>query len=251
MRYKHITKCYTPEYYQDLILFHLKEVLKSNPIPDVPRILEPSVGDGALIRGVLDKLYSKYDLVALDLEPQFDGALQQDFMDFTLDFETGIKFDICIMNPPFLLIPQKYNESKKKYKVTGKSNMYDLFILHAMRLLKKDGILVALAPTGVARRDVNPVFGKYSCVRIVESNKKFKGIGVSNYSILFFVKQQFDYKVETDGYFDYDKHRVIDNCVIKNDDYELMYQMRYKWLKLKDVCDCNNSNIKPFLKLEV
>lgn len=239
------TKCFTPKHYQDLITWHLNDIFKG-PFDSSyrPKILEPSCGDGALVTGVIDKVFFSYDLTALDIEPQFSGTQPQDF----ITYDTSNKFDIVIMNPPYIGgIKKKYPAACKQYNISGKNNLFDLFIVKAMEHLHDGGYCVALVPSNVCRRDSNPAINKWNIFRIVESFVKFPGVGIHQYSILFIKKEPYNKDIEPEGYFDYDKHRVIEHCVIRNEDYDLMYQMRYKWLKLKDVCDCEDNDITPYL----
>ena len=239
------TKCFTPKHYQDLITWHLNDIFKG-PLDSTyrPKILEPAVGDGALITGVIDRVFMSYDLTALDIEPQFSGTIPMDFM----DFNTDEKFDICIMNPPYIQFDKKkYPTQGKTYGISGKNNLFDAFIVKAMSHITDGGYCIALVPSNVCRRDTNPAINKWNIFRIVESFVKFPGVGIMQYSILFIKNEPYNKDIEPEGYFDYDKHRVIDHCVIRNKDYELMYDMRYNWLKLKDVCDCEDNDITPYL----
>lgn len=248
MIFKKVTKCFTPQFYTELILWHLKDIdIYSLVKSEVPSILEPAVGQGDLITSVIDKLYSKYDLVAIDLEPNFNGAITQDFM----TFESDKKFDICIMNPPYMNTPLCYKEVARNFGMTCKSNLFDLFVLKAMTHLKKDGILVALLSSNFARRDKNPITRCGKILRVIESKKKFEKVGISDYSIVVIKKAEFNKEMEPSGFYEYERRRVIDCCVIKDEDYDMMLKMRRDWLRLKDVCDCNDRNIKPFIIEEV
>lgn len=105
------------------------------------RILEPSAGDGALVRAImlhLDEQGVDYDLCAverrLDLFNRLNclaiGAHMGDF----LEYEPSQPFDRVVMNPPF----------SKGQAV--------LHVRHAMTLLRPGGRLVAILPSSIRFR---------------------------------------------------------------------------------------------------
>ena len=64
-----------------------------------------------------------------------------------LDYKTNKKYELIIGNPPYFLIPNKnIKDDYIKYTV-GKVNIFCLFILHSLTMLKDDGILGFIIPS--------------------------------------------------------------------------------------------------------
>lgn len=81
------------------------------------KVLEPSVGDGALIKGLVG-----IDLVRYDINPDVEADITGDFLEMPID----CVFDRIIMNPPFT------------------KSQDALHIIHAFKFLKKEGVLVSV-----------------------------------------------------------------------------------------------------------
>jgi type I restriction-modification system DNA methylase subunit len=239
------TECFTPQHYLDLLKFHIEDLQLSG----INRILEPACGDGALVT-LARNLFTGASIDAIDLNDHGFNIVA-DFVTWNEELGSEEKpYDLVLMNPPYIPVKKnKYLTQMKKYGVSGKNNLYDLFILKAMAHLKDGGILVALLPSNAVRRDSVPFIHKFKTLAIIESFTKFKGVGITQYTIIILQKTPMD-SIEPAGYFDYDKHRVIDYCVIRNEHYNLMYDMRFSqngWVKLKDVCDCDDRNYGPYI----
>jgi len=103
------------------------------------RILEPSAGVGGIADCIKEKApYATLDLVEyLPLNQQLlkEKGYQPycgDFLEFNKNYE--IKYDYIYMNPPFSV------ESDKKAYITH--------VMHAFKMLKTTGILMAIVPLG-------------------------------------------------------------------------------------------------------
>ena len=104
-------------------------------------VLEPSAGDGSLVRAVLDAGALPADVVAIEIQPSkadildslsISSVLRKDFLHVTKE-QLG-EFDIVIMNPPF-----------------SKGRDCD-HVLHAMEFVKPGGKLIAIMSAGVEYR---------------------------------------------------------------------------------------------------
>jgi type I restriction-modification system DNA methylase subunit len=241
---KGVTKCFTPQHYLDLLKFHIEDLQLSG----INRILEPACGDGALVT-LARNLFTGASIDAVDLDDHGINIVD-DFMTWKEVPSQYEPYDLVLMNPPYIPADKKkYLAQMKRWGVSGKNNLYDLFILKSMAHLKDGGIMVALLPSNSVRRDSVPFMNKFKVLRVIESFVKFKGVGIPQYTILILQKAPTD-SIEPEGFFDYDKHRVIDYCVIRNEHYDLMFDMRFSrngWVKLKDVCDCDDRNYGPFI----
>jgi len=148
-------------------------------------VLEPSFGSGEFILDILDTKPSQCHLVGVEISEQiyqqavdsFPEADQQtvvelfckDFIAFKIDK----RFDRVIGNPPYKAIMGK-KKDKEKYRkqypqLDGKFDLYILFLLKCLSLLKEDGILKFVIPT--------------SFINVMSFNKVRKYI-VHHYTIL-------------------------------------------------------------------
>lgn len=94
---------YTPD------LVALECVKKTiSKINNITEFFETSAGAGAFVRAIKSLSSKDIPLIAVDLEPKFNGILQQDFLDMPLSYKKGRCF---IGNPPFgarLALAQKF-----------------------------------------------------------------------------------------------------------------------------------------------
>lgn len=102
------------------------------------RVLEPSAGQGAIAARVAEKLASVNQISTFELLPENQRILHAlglvvDGYDF-LQFEAGPLFDRVLMNPPF------------------NKGMAPVHVMHAMKLLKTGGKLVAIMPSSIVQR---------------------------------------------------------------------------------------------------
>jgi hypothetical protein len=116
-------------------------------------ILEPSCGSCEMIK-TLDDLLSGISITGVELNYEIYSEivkltfknqvnlLNSDFMSFNSD----ILYDLIIGNPPYFVckkesIPAKYSEY-----ITGRPNIFGLFIIHSLHLLVPNGILAFVIP---------------------------------------------------------------------------------------------------------
>lgn len=107
--------------------------------PKSLRVLEPSAGVGAIAK--FARKYFGESLATIDTVeylPENCEALEKEgftpFCGDFLDYTTAELYDVVLMNPPFSLVGDKY--------------AYMTHVMHALSLLKPDGKLVAILPTG-------------------------------------------------------------------------------------------------------
>jgi len=128
------------------ILPHLSKTTNIN-------ILEPSCGSCEMIKS-LDNLFSDVSITGIELNAEIYGEitkltfknqvnlLNSDFM----IFNSECLYDLIIGNPPYFVckkesIPAKYSEY-----ITGRPNIFGLFIIHSLQLLIPNGILAFVIP---------------------------------------------------------------------------------------------------------
>ena len=102
------------------------------------KVLEPSAGEGSLVKAILDKCPGAF-VTALDINPEVEGSLSkldngdlelriEDFL--KAKFKKGAEFRAIVMNPPFT----KGQDIKH--------------VLHALNLLAHNGVLVSIVSAG-------------------------------------------------------------------------------------------------------
>lgn len=119
-------------------------------------ILEPSAGTCEIVR-YLDGRLSNVSIDAVEFNPviystvsdaniQYINAVRYIRADFTR-WVPHKQYDLIIGNPPYVVcgkddVPEQYREN-----TVGRPNLFGTFILHAMTMLKPDGILAFIIPT--------------------------------------------------------------------------------------------------------
>jgi len=127
---------------------HLKNNLNS-----IKRILEPSCGTCEIINHC-DKLLNDVEIHGIELNNTIYNAIKElkfknnisilnrDF----IKYKTDDLYDLIIGNPPYFVckksdIPIEYTEY-----IHGRPNIFGIFILHSLSLLKPGGILALIVP---------------------------------------------------------------------------------------------------------
>lgn len=131
-----------------IILNHL-----DNDKNSIKRILEPSCGTCEIINHC-DKILDSVEICGIELNEKIYNSikdlsfknnvqiLNQDF----IKYETDKLYDLIIGNPPYFVC--KKSDIPKKYEdyIYGRPNIFGLFILHSLSLLKPGGILALIIP---------------------------------------------------------------------------------------------------------
>lgn len=116
-------------------------------------ILEPSCGTCELVQ-VLDELVENASFTCYELNQDIYQSLS------SLCFKSKIKlinsdfiknnddtlYDLIIGNPPFFVCKKESIPKQYLKHISGRPNMFGLFILHSLSKLKKDGILAFIVP---------------------------------------------------------------------------------------------------------
>lgn len=130
------------------ILDHL-----GNDVSSVKKILEPSCGTCEIVK-YCDNIYSDVTIDAVEFnntiysavkDISFKNSVSLVHSDF-LKFESEKQYDLIIGNPPYFVckktdVPKKYDEF-----IHGRPNIFGLFILHSLSMLKPEGILAFIIP---------------------------------------------------------------------------------------------------------
>jgi hypothetical protein len=117
-------------------------------------LLEPSVGNGNLLKFIDLEKYTDVDVFELKAV-YLDEITQPSINKFNEDFlksPINKKYDNIIMNPPYIKVqdlPEEYRAYlKRDFKVlkSGIIDIYYAFIVKCLDLLSDDGIMVAITP---------------------------------------------------------------------------------------------------------
>ena len=153
-------------------------------------ILEPSAGDGALIRAALASSMRKFGssdrvkIVACDVNPEATRELKTwlpsgnevvtaDFL--SIDPASMDRLGAVLANPPFIrnhsLDPQRRSELRKRFEIDGAAGLWVHFLLHACSFLKIGGRLAAIAPASAT-------FTRYGQIAIERICRKFSHVEI-------------------------------------------------------------------------
>jgi hypothetical protein len=130
------------------ILDHL-----DNDMSSVKKILEPSCGTCEIVK-YCDNIYSDVTIDAVEFNDTIYSAVKDISFKNTvkvvhsnfLKFESEKQYDLIIGNPPYFVckktdVPKKYDKF-----IHGRPNIFGLFILHSLSMLKPEGILAFIIP---------------------------------------------------------------------------------------------------------
>ena len=128
---------------------HIIDRIEAIPGFSYGSVLEPSCGTGQF----LEHLTQCVTVTAVEINNDIYSAIKERFPiatirngDFlTMDF-TGQKFDLIIGNPPYFVVPKTIVQKKYAPYVTGRPNIYILFILKSLDLLTENGVLAFVLP---------------------------------------------------------------------------------------------------------
>lgn len=157
---------------------------------NIERVLEPSCGSCEFVR-VLDDLFEDIvidcyetnpviyeNIVNLEFVSNKVNIYNQDFL--KVDTSSCEKYDLIVGNPPYFvikrtLVPQDYD----KY-ICGRPNIFTLFIIHSLQLLRTGGMLMFVVPKSFLNsyyysevRNYIKQTCKIICLQDYESNNDF------------------------------------------------------------------------------
>jgi len=121
---------------------------------DIKNVLEPSCGTCEIVNYCNTK-FDNINIDAIEYNSTVFNAIntmpltnniklyQQDFIQFT----TTKKYDLIVTNPPYFVCEKGY-PVKSDYQpyIQGRPNIFGLFILHSLSLIKPGGILAFIVP---------------------------------------------------------------------------------------------------------
>lgn len=139
---------------QDISIIWAK-ILAKIPNINPNQILEPSCGSGEFLK-YIDNTYSNnttitgieynkkiFDKVSLIKFKNNVKIINDDFLRYNFD---SLRYDLIIGNPPFFVIPKKNVPKEMTNYIVGRPNIYILFLLKSLKLLKNNGCIAFILP---------------------------------------------------------------------------------------------------------
>lgn len=154
------------------------------------RLLEPSVGDGALVAAAIERrrelrgARGELRFVACDINPAAIEAMEIRLPDtcearavdfLQLDPASTGRFTSVLANPPFTrnhaIEPARREILRRRFGVTGAAGLWVHFLIHSMDFLAPQGRLAAIVPaaalfTNYGRAAIERVCGRFAHVEI-------------------------------------------------------------------------------------
>ena len=117
-------------------------------------LLEPSVGDGQLLKFINTNNYENIDIYDIKLEYLNKIENKNNINKYHEDFltkEINKKYKNIILNPPYIKIQNLSEEYRKNIKqnwklLNGNIDIYYVFLLKCIELLDDDGIMISITP---------------------------------------------------------------------------------------------------------
>lgn len=134
-------------------LFATITSLLNHDMTSIKRVLEPSCGTCELIQ-YMDHLFTDVEIDGIEWNRHIYDAIQgmtfknkvhirhADFV----QYDTDRLYDLIVGNPPYFVCKKADIPTKYESYIHGRPNIFGVFILHALSLLKPDGILALIVP---------------------------------------------------------------------------------------------------------
>lgn len=135
------------------ILAHLENNIDNIKIDNIKRILEPSCGTCEIINHC-DKSLNGVEIDGIELNDKIYNSIKDltfknkvnilntDF----IKYKSEKLYDLIIGNPPYFVCEKTYIPSEYQKYINGRPNIFGVFILHSLSLLKPGGILALIIP---------------------------------------------------------------------------------------------------------
>lgn len=121
---------------------------------EITNILEPACGTCEIVN-YCDNRFTDVKITAIELNDTIFnsidklkfknnvGLIHGDFM----EYKNSDKYDLIVTNPPYFVCKKEYfiNPDYKKY-IQGRANIFGLFIIHSLSMIRQNGILAFIVP---------------------------------------------------------------------------------------------------------
>lgn len=134
-------------------LFSVIKLHLENNLNCIKKILEPSCGTCEIIN-YCDKLLDNVEIHGIELNNTIYNSIKDlnfknDVSIFNIDFikyKTDNLYDLIIGNPPYFVCKKSDVPAEYTKYIHGRPNIFGIFILHSLSLLKPGGILALIIP---------------------------------------------------------------------------------------------------------
>lgn len=211
-------------------------------------LLEPSVGEGNLLKYIVK--YDSIDVYEIKekylekiLVNSIDSSINKRHEDF-IKATINTKYDNIILNPPYIRIQDLSKEYREYIKLTfpifklGLVDLYYVFLMKCISLLKDDGIMVAITPNSYLYNKSSIKLKKYlfenKFVREIidyKTEKVFEGTSVYC-CITILDKTEKEYLI-------YNENKIYYKDIDKKE-YNIFNTIQMPSKKLKDLCKIKN-----------
>jgi len=183
-----------------VIINKLLESVKKHK-SDFKRVLEPSCGTGEIIQYINDR-WSGIEIDGVEFNTKIYERVHKqphkpgnavsykhgDFMKFT----TKRPYDLVVGNPPYVVVQKEAVPSQYEDYIVGRPNLFGLFILHSISMLKSGGILAFIIPKSFLNaayyskiRDYMKSVGEILDIVDFEKDNKFIDTQQSTFGIIW------------------------------------------------------------------
>jgi adenine-specific DNA-methyltransferase len=167
------------------------------------RILEPCYGSGEFIR-VLNKKYKNSEIVGIEMNETMTELCEnhneintENVVLMKLDFlksKIGLRYNLIIGNPPYYVTNKGAVEEEYLKYIEGRPNIFVLFILKSLNLLKKGGILSFVLPSSFKNclyyNKLRELIDKTCEIIGIEDCEGVKWLETTQETIIFCVKKK-------------------------------------------------------------
>ena len=189
----------------DIIRISIEE-LKKLHLSSIKTILEPSCGSCQFIISIDEDNYFKdisftgiennkiiYDNINKEIKLKNNSInfINQSYLDF--DVNNTNKYDLIIGNPPYYVITDT-DKKKKNDKIyyDGRPNIFILFIIHSLKKLNENGILLFILPKNFLNclyynKLRKHIYDNYAIINIIDCSK-FNYIDTEQETIIFIIQ---------------------------------------------------------------
>jgi len=233
----------------DIVKITVDNVQKYNK--NIVKILEPSCGSGQYI-DYINSIFQNCEIIGIEynttiyeniknktLCTENNNSLKiihKDFLKYGEDNDE-YKYDLIVGNPPYYVMKTKdvifsKKETSKYYE--GRTNIFILFIIHSLKMLRKNGILAFVLPKSFTNciyysKLRHHIYEKYCIINIIDcSNSSY--LETKQDTIILIIQKSNDvsnnhkYNLHKDGMFILNTH---DNILKLKELYQNSYSLNF------------------------
>jgi type I restriction-modification system DNA methylase subunit len=134
-------------------LFAIVKCYLNNDLTQIKSVLEPSCGTCEMIN-YCDNIMSNIEIDGIELYDKIynlikDFKFKNNINFYNIDFikfNTDKLYDLIIGNPPYFVCKKTVIPKEYEQYIHGRPNIFGIFIIHSLSLLKPGGILAFIVP---------------------------------------------------------------------------------------------------------